>query len=378
MVARRPKVAFVHEFLTQYGGAERVLEALLEQYPDAPLYTLIYDPEKMGKAFAGRDIRTSPLQQFPLSRSKFKWYLPLMAWATEQLRLPTDLDLVISDSSAFAKGVIAPQGVPHLCYLHTPTRYLWSSRDEYVRDAPIPGIVRPFVGPVLNYLKRWDYLAGQRPDVYIANSKNVAQRLERYYDRQADHILFPFVDLERFRPSDTIGDYVFVLSRLEPYKRADLVLDACRELGWPLKVAGGGSMLGEYKRRYADAPHIEFLGRVDDAQLPELYARARVFVFPPEEDAGMTPLEAMASGRPVLAYGRGGALESIKPGLSGEFFDEQTVESVKKALTSYDWTRYTAASIRTHVAQFDVKPFVAKFDTIVRSTITEGSTRHGS
>ena len=376
MSRRKLKVAFVHEFLTQYGGAERVLEELLKLFPGSVIYTIIYDRNKMGRSFSDATIQTSPLQSFPLAVSRYKWYLPLMPWAIEQLELPSDLDLVISDSSAFAKGVRVPPGIPHLCYLHTPTRYLWSVRDLYVRDAPIPSWVRPFVGPVLDAQKRWDYLAAQRPDRYIANSRNVQRQLLEFYDRETADVLFPFVDIKRFQPAQEIGDYTLVLGRLEPIKRTDLVLEACARLGWPLKVAGTGSWLERYRRQYEDVPTIEFLGRVPDEALPDLYARAKVFVFPAQEDAGITPLEAMASGRPVLAYAQGGALESITPGVSGEFFTKQTPESVMAGLTGHDWTRYTKARIQSQAERFDVQAFDKHFLAIVDELVAEGRT-HG-
>ncbi len=371
-MSRRPRsVVLVHEFLTQYGGGERILEEFTRMFPKAPIYTLIYDRKKMGRAFADRTIVTSPLQDLPMSRSHYKWYLPLMSWATEQLRIPADVDLVLSDSSAFAKGVRVPAGVPHLCYLHTPTRYLWSSRSEYVADAPIPGALRPFVGPVLDALKRWDYLAAQRPTAYIANSRLVAERLARYYNRAARRIVFPYVNVRRFHVSSSPSDYFFLLSRIEPYKRVDLAAQACGELGLRLKIAGGGTRLAQYRARFAQYPTIEFLGRVADEELPELYANAKAFIFPPEEDAGITPLEAMAAGTPVCAYGRGGALESVKDGLTGTFFLEQTVSALKQVLAETDWGRYTRADIRKHAQQFDVTHFREQINQEVERMLSE-------
>lgn len=360
------RVVFVREFLTQYGGAERVFDALLELFPDAPIYTLVYNPDTIGDRYKNRDIRPSKLQSLPFAKSHHKWFLPLMTWAVDQIELPTDIDLVISDSSSYAKGVRAPAGVPHLCYLHTPTRYLWTVRNEYVKDAPIPGWIRPLVGPVLDYQKRWDYLAGQRPNYYIANSHNIAERLQQTYDRTADEVLFPFVDCSRFATVKSPDDYVLVLGRMEPIKRNDLVIEACIKLGWPIKVAGGGSWLERYKERYAQHSSVEFLGRVSDDALPSLYAKAKVFVFPAEEDAGITPLEAMASGRPVLAYGKGGALESVNPGVTGEFFTDQTVDGIAQALTKFDWSGYDQAQIRKHVERFDMKAFKRTFMSIAQ------------
>ncbi|MBI4022766.1 glycosyltransferase [Candidatus Berkelbacteria bacterium] len=372
MTARPLKVALVHEFLTQYGGAERVLEAFMALFPDALVYTLVYDEIRVGTIFPKERIRTSPLQLLPFKRH-YKWYLPALAWAVEQLEIPQDVDLVLTDASAYAKGVRVPAHIPHLCYLHTPTRYLWSVRDEYVESAPIPALIRPFVGPVLDALKRWDYLAAQRPDRLIANSKNTAIQAKRYYDREPQAVIFPFVNTKRFVPvaQAEVGDYFLMLVRIEPYKKVDLVAEVFAELGWPLKVAGGGSKLAEFRERFAKDPNIEFLGRVSDEALPGLYAHCRAFIFPQEEDAGMTPLEAMASGRPVLAYGQGGALESVKPGVTGEFFTEQTPVALKAALTGHDWMRYTSAEIRRHAERFDLGHFTGRIEQEIETLLDE-------
>ncbi|MBI2590200.1 glycosyltransferase [Candidatus Berkelbacteria bacterium] len=378
MKTRPLKVVLVHEFLTQYGGGERILEQFTQMFPDAPIYTLIYDPLKMKDAFGDRQIISSILQNLPFSKQYYKWHLPLMPWATEHIKLPADVDLVLSDSSAFAKGVNVSKNIPHLCFLHTPTRYLWSVRNEYVRDAPIPFYIRPFVQPVLSWIKRWDYLAAQKPDAYIANSTNVARQMRRYYDRSPEKIIFPFVELKKFALSAKIQDYFLILTRLEPYKRVDLVLEACADLKLPLKVAGNGSMLSEYKTKYRSAPTIEFLGRVSDQALPALYAQARAFIFPGEEDAGITPLEAMAAGRPVIAYGKGGALESILPGITGEFFYEQSAAALKGILNQFDEKRYNQKRIREHVKQFDVSIFTQSVMQIVENLISQQRSKNGS
>jgi glycosyltransferase involved in cell wall biosynthesis len=375
-MARKLRVALVHELLTQLGGGERILVEFSRMFPDAKIYTLIHDPAKIGNVIDPSRVITSPLQSMPLSRKLYKWYVPIMDWAIEQLKLPNDIDLVLSDSSAFAKGVLAPKGVPHLCYLHTPTRYLWSVQDSYVRDQPIPALIRPFVKPGLRRLKRWDYIAAQRPHAYIANSDNVATQLQRYYDRTAETVIFPFVDSSLFQLASKVEDYFFILTRMEPYKRVDLVIDACIQAGLKLKVAGSGTQLEELRSRYADSKGIEFLGRVSDEALPDLYAGAKAFIFPQEEDAGITPLEAMAAGTPVLAYGKGGALESVKGGITGEFFYEQTVAAIAQALTKYDWKRYNRSTIRQHVAQFDVTEFRTKVRQIIDDLLGRWQFQH--
>lgn len=354
-VKKQPKVALVHDFLTQYGGGERVLDIFREMFPDATIYTLIHDPAKLKGRYKGATVTESPLAGFPLAQARYKYYLPLMPWAIEHIDLPDDLDLVLSDCSAFTKGVRAPHGVPHICYLHTPTRYLWSVQDEYLANSPAPSWAHPFVRTILNRMKRWDYLAAQKPDFYIANSKNIAGQLQQYYDRPADAVLFPAVDAARFKIAEP-DDYFLVLARMEPYKRFDLAIEACIQLGMRLKVVGTGTQFAAITERYK-SPLVEFLGWVPDEQLPELYAKAKAFIFPQEEDAGITPLEAMASGCPVVAFGRGGALESVIPGKTGEFFQEQTTESLAKTLAGHDWTRYNRKAIRRHAEQFDTVQF---------------------
>lgn len=361
------KVVLVHDFLTQYGGAERVLEEFCRIFPNAPIYTLLYDPQKMGSYFKDKTIITSPLNRLP---KRFqKWYLPLMPWAIEQLKIPHDADVVISDSSAFAKGVKVPKHIPHICYLHTPTRFLWQDRIEYLKNSPAPNFLIPLINPILNIIKCWDYIAAQNPDVIIANSENTARRCKKYYDREPNAVIFPFVDLKKFKLAKQIGDYYFILGRIEPYKRFDLAIKAASLLGVKLKVAGTGSNYHNLKKRFAGDHNIEFLGRVADRALPKLYSESLAFIFPGVEDAGMTPLESMAAGRPVLAYREGGALETVIPGKSGEFFDEQTVESLMQALQKYNWKSYNQRVIRRWAQNFDINNFRNKFLKIVKATL---------
>lgn len=375
-MARPLKIALVHEFLTQLGGGERILVEFSQMFPDAKIYTLIHDPAKIGSVIDPSRVVTSPLQNYPLSRKLYKWYVPIMDWAIEQLKIPNDVDLVLSDASAFAKGVLAPKGVPHLCYLHTPTRYLWSVQDSYVRDQPIPALIRPFVIPGLRRLKRWDYIAAQRPHAYVVNSRNVGVQLTKYYDRTASATIFPFVDISAFKVASQPDDYFLTLGRMEPYKRFDLVIEACAAAKLPLKVAGTGTKFAELKRTYGHIPTVEFLGRVPDEALPNLYAKAKAFIFPQEEDAGITPLEAMAAGRPVLAFGKGGVLESVLPGVTGEFFYEQTAESIQQALIKYDWNRYNSQVIRQHAEQFDVKLFRASIHGAIDDLLANWKFQH--
>lgn len=353
------KVALVHDFFTQWGGGERVLKIFSEIFPDAPIYLITKDQKLVDEFLPGKTVIPSFLQHFPGMPKAFKYYLSFMPKAIESFDL-SGFDVVLSDSSAYAKGAITRPPTKHVCYLHTPTRYLTSEKEEYIATAPIPfpAVGRPVVRTMVKFLQKWDLQASKRPDYLIANSHYIAERTKKYYNRTPNEVLFPPVDTEQFKPlpaGQLLGDYWLTLGRAEPYKRTDLAILAANKLGIKLKVVGGGSRLAELKK--IAGPTVEFMGRVSDAELVNLYARAIGFIFPPKEDAGMTPLEAMASGRPVIAYGQGGALESIKPGVSGEFFAEQTVESLVAVLKAFKPERYDSKKIRSHVMQFDVQNF---------------------
>lgn len=360
------KVALVHDFLTQYGGAERVLEAFLEIFPDAPIYTLVYDPSKTGQYFSKYKIRTSFLQKMPFGIKQYKWYLTLMPEAIESFNLK-EFDLVLSDASAYAKGVVTYQWQTHICYCHTPTRYLWSDRESYLKTAPIPKIIRPFMPPFLRALKKWDYKAAQRPNFYIANSCYVAERIKKYYNREADAIIFPPVETKKFKISKQIGDYYLFVGRLEPYKKAELAIETFNKLGLPLIIAGGGSKTAEIQK--IASPNIKFVGKISDMELADLYSRALALIFPPEEDAGITPLEAMASGRPVIAYGKGGALESVRAGVTGEFFPEQTVAALAGVIKKFKPEKYNPAKIRAHAEKFDKEIFMKKVKEFIKNKL---------
>ena len=374
---RTLKVALVHDFLNQQGGAERVLDAFHELWPTAPIFTLIYNQEMFANRYKGARVYPSFLQKLPgFGAAKQKWYLALMPLAIESFDL-SGFDLVLSDSSSFAKGAKAPKGVPHVCYLHTPTRFFWSDKDTYLKTAPIPGWARPILSLVMPLLQRWDLKSSKRPLAYIANSNEVAKRLKRYYHRNADAVLFPPVDTRQFTVRTNVKDYWFTVARFEPYKRLDLILDAFAELGWPLKVAGTGSRAKELAK-WSQYKNIEFVGRVNDDELATLYGEAKAFVFAANEDAGIVPLEAMAAGRPVLAYGAGGSLESIVPGVTGEFFEHQTTESLVAALKKFKPDSYDPKAIRAHAERFDVQAFTATIESLLEKILTEQKEHHGA
>ncbi|MBI4175496.1 glycosyltransferase [Candidatus Berkelbacteria bacterium] len=364
------KIALVHDFLTQWGGGENVLKALSEIWPTAPIYVLAKDQAIIDEFLPGRTIRPSYLQQFPGMPKAFKYYLPLMPRAIESFDL-AGYDVVLSDASAFAKGAITKPPTKHICYLHTPTRYLTSDAASYLATAPIPFplVGKPIVRALLHRLKNWDLRASRRPDYLIANSHYIAERTKQYYQRTPDQVLFPPVETERFYLAKTIGDYWLTLGRNEPYKRIDLAILAANKLGLKLKVVGGGTKLATLKQ--LAGPTIEFVGRVSDEELADLYARAIGLIFPPEEDAGIVPLEAMASGRPVIAFGKGGALESVVAGKTGEFFARQTVESITQVLRTFRPEDYDPKIIRHHAEQFDTKVFQKAMQAIVAKVLND-------
>lgn len=360
------KVALVHEELTQLGGAERVLDALLEIFPKALIYTLVWDKEKTQHQYDKFEVHPSFIQKLPLAIKNYKWYLTLMPLAVESFNLK-EFDLIISDASALIKGVKTRPDQLHICYCHTPTRYLWGETESYLKTAPIPKIVRPFMPIIIWFLRRWDLKASRRPDFYLANSKNIANKIKKYYNRDAA-VIYPPVEAQNFSPSRRLSDYFFLVTRLEPYKKADLVIQAFNKLPrLKLKIAGSGTRAEELQNMAGQ--NTTFLGRVSDQELANLYAQARAFIFPQEEDFGITAVEAQAAGRPVIAFKKGGALESVVEGKTGEFFYPQTPEALAKVLAKFQSGKYDPKQIRAHALKFDKKVFKSQIISYIISKI---------
>lgn len=359
------RIALVHDFLSQLGGAERVLDAFLGIWPDAPVYTLIYDPIKTEGRYRATEIRESFVGRLPFGRTNYHWYLPLMTPAIESFDLAS-FDVVLSDSSAFAKGVRVPRHIPHVSYIHTPTRYLWMVERDYL-GKNAPAWVRPAARRYLKKLRQWDRRAAQRPSFMIANSRTVRERIQTYYHRDADAILYPPVDTELFRPALTHDDYWLVVSRQEYYKRTDLAIEAARLAKVKLKIVGVGREAAQLKQGMNQ--EIEFYGRVSDRVLAKLFAHARGFLFPAEEDAGIVPLEAMAAGRPVLAYGKGGVRETVIAGKTGEFFAVQDPRHLANALLKFDPDRYDTKEIRERAQEFSLKEFQRQIRNYVETAL---------
>ena len=360
------RVALVHDYLNQYGGAERVLEALHHLYPDAPVYTSIYDPASMPAHFKSWDIRTSFLQRIPLARQLHRSFLLLYPTAFESFDL-RGYDVVVSNSSAWSKFVITPPETLHVCYCLTPMRWAWNY-EEYVEREQLGGIVRRVLPFAVHYLRKRDTATASRVDRFIGISRAVVARIAKYYGREAD-LIAPPVDTQSVPVGDGPGDSYLVASRLVPYKRIDLAVVACSRLGVPLTVVGDGR---DRSRLEALAgPTIRFVGRLPDRGVYETMARSRAFLFPGEEDFGIAPVEAMAAGRPVIAYAAGGALDTVIDGVTGCLFSPQTVEALADRLRAFNPDDFEPSAIRQHAMRFDTRVFQESFAAYVKRSRDE-------
>jgi len=361
------KIALVHDFLTQLGGAEKVLEVLHEIYPEAPVYTLVYDDMATNGVFKNWNIKTSYLQNLPFGIKKYKYYLLLMPSAIESFNLD-DYDVVLTSSSAYAKGVVVKPNSLSICYCHTPTRYLWSDAHTYVQELGQGKLLKKFLPIPLNYLRMWDKLAAERVDKFIANSNYVAKRIKKYYGRESE-IIFPPTDTEKFKISPELDKYFLVISRLRPYKKVELVMQAFYKLGIPLKIIGVGSEKQDKERvKRFIKPNIELLGYVSEEEKIRYLSRCQALVHPQEEDFGITVIEAMASGRPVIAYKSGGALETVIEGVTGKFFNEQTWESLADTIIKFKSEDFDPLKIREHSLKFSKEIFKNKIKNFIEKS----------
>jgi len=348
------KIAIVTDWLTNYGGAESVISAFHDLFPDAPVYTTIYRPEKMRELGKLKDVRTTWLNKLPL---KHQWLLGQMPTAIEMMDLD-EFDVVLSSCHSVSKGVITKPSTLHVCYCHTPMRYAWESWDFETRLKKFPSILHPLIRKQIGKIREWDFAAAQRVDKYIANSTYTGSQIKKYYNRSSD-VIYPPVHTEKFKPvTNPKGDYYFSIGRLIPYKKFDLIVETFNQLGLPLKIAGIGPDFN--KIRKMAKKNVEILGHVDDKTLTELYANSKALLFPQIEDAGIVPLEAMASGRPVIALNRGGSLDTMIENKTGVFFDEQTVEGLSDAVKRFEKMSFDPKFIRKHAEQFDVEVFKDK------------------
>jgi glycosyltransferase involved in cell wall biosynthesis len=355
-----PAVALVHDYLNQYGGAERVLLALHRLFPAAPVFTSIYDRERMPAAFRALDIRTSFMQRLPGVLRRHQLYLPCYPLAFEGFDL-TGYDLVVSSSSAWAKGVITPPATPHICYCHAPMRFAWSYH-AYVERERIGGPARRLLPLVMVALRLWDVAATARVDRFVANSRAVAARIAKYYRREAT-VIHPPVETGRFFIAPEVDDYYLIVQRLVPYKRLDLVIEAFNALRLPLKIVGGGRARADLERMAG--PTIEFAGRLSDEELGRAYARCRAYIVPGEEDFAIAPVEAQAAGRPVVAFGAGGALETVVEGQTGVFFRQPTAAALAAAVRGLQAMPVRPELIRAHALTFDTAVFERRMRALI-------------
>ena len=350
------------------GGAEKVVEVLREMYPGAPVYTSIYDAEAMPDSYREWDIRTSFLQKMAWKKKTHRLALLLYPSAFEGFDL-SEYDLVISSSSAFAKGVVTQPHTTHVCYTHAPMRYVWTTK-SYVKGEKMSRPLRTLLTPGLGYLRTWDAVASARVDTYVANSSAVAQRIHQFYRRNCE-VVYPPVDTEKFaisKPED-IGDYYVIVSRAVAYKRLDLAVDAFTKLGRPLKVLGAGRATKAMQAKAG--PNVEFLGHVSDEELTQLMARARGFLMPGEEDFGIAAVESLACGRPVIAFAAGGSLDVQRDGFTGVLFSPQTVDALCEAVVRADTIEWDSEAIREYaVERFDTERFKTRMAEVVDKAVS--------
>ncbi len=363
------RVAIVHYWLVNMRGGERVLEALCELYPDADIFTHVYAPDRVSETIRRHRVQTTLIGKLPGARRFYQSYLPLMPFALEQLDLRA-YDLVISSESGPAKGVLTRPDALHICYCHTPMRYVWSMYQEY-REG-LSGLKRWLMAGLLHRIRQWDVTSAARVDHFVANSHNVARRIRKYYRREA-MVITPPVDLERFGLPARVAteDFYLCIGQLIPYKQVGLAIRAFNQLGKRLVVIGEGKQRAELGK--LAGPNITFLNRVDDATLRDHYARCRALVFTADEDFGIVPLEAMASGTPVIAFGCGGVLETVVPGRTGLLFPEQTPESLAEAVLAFERVEHSfdPEVIAAHAAGFSKQNFKETFRRFVASVTRE-------
>ena len=355
----KPRIALVHDWLTVYAGADETLLELHKLFPDAPIYTSLWDKERCPQ-FKDATVITSYLQSLPGATKRHQLLIPLMPQAFESFDLK-DYDIIISSTTGTAKGVITQPGQTHISYCHTPPRYLWNLANDTRSQS---SWLRAYVS---HKMRVWDVVSAQRVDQFVANSHTVEKRINKIYRKEA-LVIYPPVRTDKYAPTDEKpGDYFLCVGRHVSYKRVDLAIEACKITKQPLKIVGSGPETPALMKLAEGCPWIEFMGYVSDAQLRELFAKAKAFIFPAEEDFGIVPVEAMSTGRPVIAFGKGGATESVKDKVTGTFFAEQTPASLAETLSAFDPNDYDPKAVRAHALTFDASVFRESFKKLVES-----------
>lgn len=359
------KVAIVHEWLTNMAGSERCIVNFKEIYKEAPIYTTMYNPNNLDKELQNIDVRTSFLQKWV--KKGHQKFLPLMPFVFENFDL-SEYDVILSSNSSCSKGVLTNSQTMHVCYSHTPMRYAWEFYHDYINDSNMSGFKKNLLRIFMTFMRVWDRLSADRVDYFIANSENVAKRIWKYYRRESV-VIHPPVRCKLFNISNVDGEYYFILSRLVPYKKIDLAVEVFNQLGLPLVIIGDGSELDSLKKMAND--NIIFLGKQPDEVVKKYYSECKAFIFPGEEDFGITPLEAMASGRPVIAYRKGGALETVVEEKTGVFFDDQTPEDLVKAIKKFENITFDKKEIRKYAENFDESVFKRKIESFINEKHNE-------
>jgi glycosyltransferase involved in cell wall biosynthesis len=364
------KVAIVHDYLNQFGGAERVVEVLHECFPEAPIFTSIYLPDRMPDAFRRMEIYTSFMQHLPLLNEHFKKYLLLYPSAFQSFDL-SEYDIVLSSSSAWAKGVRKNPSACHICYCYTPMRWVWKYEDYVARENFGP-FTRRMLPIAIKRLSQWDLATNEKVDHFIAISNFVAERISRCYGRDST-VIYPPVNTSLYKPGKKTADFYLIVSRLNTYKKIELAIQAFNELRLPLRIVGTGPY--ESALRKMAGPSITFVGKARDEELAEHYAKCRALVFPGEEDFGIAPVEAQAAGRPVIAFAAGGALETVVESKTGIFFREQTPTALIDAVRQFEKTAFAPETSRANAEKFDRKIFIGKLRAFVKEKYQEGPGR---
>lgn len=381
-INKNTKIALVHDFLVQYGGAERVLEVLSEMFPEAPIYTLLIDKEKMRGKFMNKEIRTSFLQKFPrFLRKRYRWLLPLFPTAPETFDL-REFDLVISSSGAWCKGIVTKLNTVHMAYIHSPMRFVWDYNERYMKENRQGGL-GTIIRPYLSYLRIWDRLAADRPDYLIANSQYTKERIKKYY-RKDSKVIYPPVlpssARQNFKKNlsghllpgkgeDYKENYFLVVSRLSAYKKIDATIEAFNKLGLPLVIVGEGNQ-EKYLKKIA-GKNIKFMGWLPDDKLQRIYNNARAFVFSSIDDFSIAPVEAMGYGIPVIAIRKGGVKESVMEGKTGEFFDAATPEVIADGVRRFveNEDKYDKEIIKKRAAEFSKEIFIKEIKEFISDKI---------
>ncbi|MBI4231841.1 glycosyltransferase [Candidatus Peregrinibacteria bacterium] len=373
MTFQKAKIALVFDWMTNPGGAEKVNLVLHKMFPQAPIFTSIFNAKAFPE-FDSAAINTSFIQNLPFAKTKHQLYLSLMPYAYELFDL-SNFDIVISSSHSCAKGIITKPETLHICYCHSPMRYAWDNWHSYIREYKMNALLKRFAKKRMHKLRIWDRLSAERVDYFIANSQTTKRRIAKYYKHQSS-IIHPMIKHQNYEIANSTKGYFLAVGRLIPYKKFDLIVETFNQIGLPLKIAGTGIMEQELRRQAKG--NIEFLGYVPESMLKKLYSECEALIFPQVEDFGITTIEAMASGRPVIAFRAGGALDTVIEDQTGIFFDKQTSLHLKAAIEKYQENKddFIPEKIRAHAANFSQKNFEDTFTKYLKEKWTDWQSKN--